>query len=126
MTISFKEFEMLGEGNTVYMKVTGKLEKEDYEIFVPELEDRIKKYGKLRMLMVLDDFHGWTAGACWEDTKFGIKHFNDLERFAIVGDKDWEKGLAMFIKPFTRAKVRFFDARKEGALDEAQEWVKAD
>jgi sigma-B regulation protein RsbU (phosphoserine phosphatase) len=25
-------------------------------------------------------FHGWNAGALWEDTKFAVKHFGDLDQ----------------------------------------------
>jgi len=60
------------------------------------------------MVVDLVDFHGWTAGGGWEDTKFGVRHFNDIERLAIVGDKTWEKGMAYFCKVFTLAKVRYF------------------
>ncbi|SFI52823.1 hypothetical protein SAMN05428978_10159 [Nitrosomonas sp. Nm34] len=43
------------------------------------------------MLVELVHFHGSTAGAAWEDTKFAVRQFNDIERLAIVGDKAWEK-----------------------------------
>jgi hypothetical protein len=75
------------------------------------------------MLLELIDFHGWTVGAAWEDTKFGFRHFNDIRRLAIVGDKDWEKGMAFFCKAFTTAKVRYFDANKEGQREAAKSWV---
>lgn len=38
-----------------------------------------------------------------------VKHFNDIERLAIVGDSKGEKGMAIFCKPFTTATVRHFD-----------------
>lgn len=100
--------------------VTGKLEKQDYEVFVPEVDRLIQKYGKIRMMVKLLDFHGWTAGALWEDTKFGAKHFNDIERLAIVGDSRWEKGMAVFCKVFTTAAVRYFDVKE---TDKARQWL---
>jgi len=33
-------------------------------------------------------FHGWDAGALWEDIKFDIKHFGDIERLADGRDKE--------------------------------------
>ncbi|MDH5552887.1 MAG: STAS/SEC14 domain-containing protein, partial [Nitrosomonas sp.] len=63
----------------------------------------------------------WTASAAWEDTKFGVRHFSDIERLAIVGDKTWEKGMAYFCKAFTLAKVRYFDVSER---DEAQAWAR--
>lgn len=108
MTITFKGIELVEEGKFVHLTITGKLEKEDYDIFVPEIDRQIEQYGKVNMVVDLVDFHGWTAGGAWEDTKFGVRHFNDIERLAIVGDKTWEKGMAYFCKVFTLAKVRYF------------------
>ena len=65
------------------------------------------------MLIELRDFRGWTVGALWEDTKFGLFHFNDIERLAIVGDQQWEKTMAAFIKPFTAATIKYFDLWKD-------------
>lgn len=107
--------------NVVEVVITGKLAKEDYETFVPEIDRLAEKHGKLRMLIELVDFHGWTLSAAWEDTKFGLRHFNDIERLALVGDQKWEKGMALFCKAFTTAKVKYFDI---SALDKARSWVR--
>lgn len=122
MTENFKaiHFEEKAGGKIINLKATGKLSTEDYDLFVPEIERLMKLHGKIRILFELHDFHGWTAGAMWEDTKFGVKHFNDIERLAIVGDKKWEKGMAVFCKPFTTASVKYFDLEK---LDEARRWI---
>jgi hypothetical protein len=29
-------------------------------------------------------FHGWEAGALWEDIKFDLKHYADIERLAMI------------------------------------------
>lgn len=107
-------------GNLLTIEVSGKLTKSDYERFAPEVEELIRNRGKLRVLVVMRDFHGWEAGALWEDIKFDIKHFSDIERLALVGDKKWEQGMAAFCKPFTTAKVRYFPT---DALDNARTWV---
>ncbi|WP_420835273.1 STAS/SEC14 domain-containing protein [Marinobacterium rhizophilum] len=44
-----------------------------------------------------------------EGLKFGVKHFADIERLAMVGEKQWQQGMATFCKPFTKAQVRYFD-----------------
>lgn len=98
------------EGKIFAIKLSGKLTKQDYEHFVPETESRIKLHGKLRMLVQMHDFHGWELAALWQDIKFDVKHFAHIERLALVGEKKWEAGMAAFCKPFTTAKVRYFDA----------------
>jgi hypothetical protein len=110
-------------GKIVIIRLTGKLRREDYQRFVPEVERLIRQHGKLRLLVQMHDFHGWTAGALWEDLKFDLKHFRDIERLALVGDKTWEQGMAWFCKPFTSATIRYFDQK---AADEAWKWIRAD
>ena len=72
------------------------------------------------MLVEMHNFHGWTAGALWEDIKFDAKHFNDIERIAIVAETKWEHDMTIFCKPFTSAKIRYFDHR---AGNEARTWL---
>ena len=115
--------EIVSAGKLLHVKVTGKLTKEAYEIFTPAVDEQIQEHGKLRILLEMHDFHGWTAGAMWEDLKFDFKHWKDIERLAIVGESKWEAGMAVFCKPFTSAKIQYFDHAK---LDEAQTWIAED
>jgi hypothetical protein len=109
------------EGKVLEIKAVGKLTKEDYEEFVPKVEQLIQRFGKVRILFEMKDFHGWDAGALWQDIKFDIKHFKDIERLALVGDRKWEKGMSIFCKPFTTAKVKYFDVNE---VDKAKNWIK--
>ena len=117
MSVELKE---LNGGKLLEVRLTGKLAKEDYNHFVPAVERLVKQHGKIRLLVEMHDFHGWTAGALWEHIKFDVKHFGDIERLAIVGEPKWEKGMAAFCKPFTAATIRYFDHLK---ADEARAWV---
>ena len=107
-------------GKVLEVQMTGRLAKEDYEQFVPVVERLVKDHNKIRLLVEMHDFHGWTAGALWQDIKFDAKHFSDIERLAIVGETKWQHGMAVFCKPFTAAKIRYFD---RPAIDQAREWL---
>ena len=122
MPIGFDEIqvEKTASGTLVTLKVKEKLDKNDYEHFVPIIESQMQNGAPLRLLVELHDFKGWTAGALWEDTKFAARHFNDIERMAVVGDAKWQKGVTLFFMPFTRAEVRYFDLN---GIDAAREWV---
>lgn len=111
------------QGKVLIVRVSGQLEKQDYEQFVPEVERLIQTHGKIRVLLETHDFHGWKAGALWEDLKFDAKHFNDIERLAVVGEKKWEEGMTTFCKPFTTADIRFFE---HDQLPEAEQWIETD
>jgi len=79
------------EGNTLIVKATGMLTSADYEaIFIPHLEHLISQFGKINVLIYLDEnFMGWELSAAWDDAVFGLKHRNDFEKIAVVGDQKW-------------------------------------
>ena len=114
------QVETLQEGKLLVVRVSGKLGAVDYERFTPLVDDAVKRFGKIRVAVVMKDFHGWSAAGLWEDTKFDIKHFRNIERVAMVGEKAWEKGMATFCKPFTTATIRYFDIADEAA---AMAWI---
>ena len=108
------------DGRVLEVKLSGRLQHEDYEQFVPQVEQQIREHGKVRILAQLHDFHGWSVPALWDDIRFDAQHFRDIERLAIVGDAAWEHGMAIFCKPFTSAEIRYFDSSH---LAEAREWL---
>jgi hypothetical protein len=115
--------EALPDG-VIGFEAVGQIQASDYvDVLLPAI-DRAARDGKVRLVYVLGDrFDGYSAGAAWEDAKLGFKHWNDIERIAMVGDSRWEQGMATFAKPFTRAKVKYFDSSK---LDDAKGWIAAD
>lgn len=108
------------DGKILEIHVSGKLVREDYNHFVPRFEQLLKEHGKLRLLFVMQDFHGWDAGALWEDIRFDMKHFNHIERVAVVGETKWQKWMAAFCRPFTRARVQYFDKVQ---AQQAKDWL---
>ena len=84
------------------------------------MERLVKEPCRIRILVEMHDFHGWTAGALWQDINFAAKHFKDIDRVAMVGETKWQQGMAAFCKPFTTAKIRYFD---RPAIDQAREWL---
>ena len=110
------------DGRLLFVHVSGKLDKTDYQQFVPEVERLIHENGKLRILFDMTNFHGWDASGMWEDFKFGVKHFSDVERIAMVGETKWQEGMAKFCKPFTSAAIRYFD---HADADAAHAWLES-
>ncbi len=111
------------DGKVLEVHLTGKLDKEDYADFVPKVEELFRRHGRISMLVRMRDFHGWDASALWEDIKFDARHFADIERLALVGEKTWQKGMGLFCKPFTTAEVRYYEPDEE---DRARAWVQGE
>ncbi|MDX1640394.1 MAG: STAS/SEC14 domain-containing protein [Balneolaceae bacterium] len=106
MSLKFNEEN---DGKILVIHVSGRLVKKDYEQLIPKFEQLIQKHRKIRVLFDMSDFQGWDDWAIWEDVKLGIEHFSDIERIAMVGEEQWQQDVATFSKPFTRAKIRYFD-----------------
>lgn len=120
MPVKLKE---ISGGRILEVQATGKLTASDYELLVPSFERLRNLHGKLRVLLELRGFHGWTAGGLWQDMKFDTKHFAHIERLAIVGEKKWHKGMASVCRPFTTARIRFF---KPDQMDAARQWLESE
>src|SRR5262245_57830771 len=101
-------------------RMSGKLHDEDYKKFVPMVDEAIAKSGKVRLLAEFHDFQGWDMKALWDDIKFSTTHCTKIERIELVVEKSWEKWMAAVCKPFTMAKIRYFDAGETAA---AQAWL---
>jgi hypothetical protein len=107
-------------GKVLAFKMSGKLHDEDYKTFVPLVDAAIAEQGKVRLLAVFEDFHGWDMHALWDDIKFATTHCTKIERIAMVGDRKWEAWMAKVCKPFTMAKLRYFDVSD---IDSARAWI---
>jgi hypothetical protein len=110
------------DGKVISLRLSERLHTADYAAIVPEIERQIARHGKVRMLLEMHNFRGWTAGALWEDAKFDIKHSPHVERLAMVGAKSWLKGVTKFCEPFTTAEIRFFEPHER---EEARRWIES-
>ena len=121
--------ELIGDSDNAIFQVaaSGKLSSEDYTQFEPAVSKLavsklIESCGKIKVLFVMQDFHGWEPGAIWEDIKFATQHCRDIDRIAMVGENTRQKWMASICRPFTMSKIKYYDARQEGA---AREWLEA-
>lgn len=114
----------LTDAGVLEVMASGKLTDEDYQqVFIPEMERLTKQHGKIRLLFEMIQFHGWEPKAAWDDLKLNLKHSHDIERVAMVGEKKWQHWMTELAKPFTSAKVRYFDQTE---IDQARVWIGED
>ena len=103
------------------IKVFGKLTDAEYKNFIPKVEAVINEFGFIRLYVDMLDMDGWEWRVAWDDFAFGIKHWNEFTKLALVGDKRWENFSAQVADKIHKAEVRFFD-RKE--IVKALIWIK--
>ena len=112
-------------GNILWFRFMGKLTEEDYtNNLIPELERALEQYKKIRLLIQVEYFDGWTQEGAWEELK-GWPQVSKLERLAIVVDDSWDEWMTWMVRILgivTGIPVRFF---KAGRIEEAWDWLEA-
>jgi len=104
------------------VRITGTLDKSDYDDLLHQVETRRRERPDLSLLVHLKDFDGWDSfSAAVEDARTGVEIGGAVNRIALVGDSSWERWMTVAIKPFVDSEVRYFDAAD---LDEAFAWAR--
>lgn len=114
---------ILGSTNEdlVAVEVTNEIADEDYKSLIPLIEKKIDQYGSVRLFFELDaSVDKIEPASFWQELKFDVKHFNDIDKIAVVGDKAWENLLAKTNKLLTSGEVKYFEPAKR---NEAMAWV---
>jgi len=109
-------------GNIVGLDAIGTITDEDYSaVLIPSAEKVIRENGKVRMLMRFGpDFKGYTTGAMWDDSRFGLSHWGDFEKLAVVSDVAWLRNTIALFAHFIPAPLRIFS---NAELEEAKVWI---
>ena len=109
-------------GKVVGVKLVDKITDQDFKSFIPEVEKLIAEHGNIRLLVIVDYPERFEPKATWDDLVFWVKDAKYIERLAIVGQKDWEKWLALLEKPFLKTEVKYYNTSR---LQDAWSWLRS-
>jgi hypothetical protein len=111
------------EDNTLIVKATERLTTQDYEnIFIPQLEQRIAKFGNIKVLFNLaENFAGMELGAAWDDAVFGVRHRHNFEKIAVVSDRKWVEWATKLGSYFIDGKIKTYTLAE---FQDAMAWIK--
>lgn len=113
-------FATLSDQSVVWLEVSGRLTRDAYRAWVKEMEPRLEDGPPVSFLVELKELEGAEPGAVWEDLKFGLRHFKQMKRVAVLADRAWiarSTRLAALLSP---VEIRVFPTEEEL---EAWEWV---
>jgi SpoIIAA-like len=115
--------EDMPEG-TLGFEAVGDVTAEDYERVMDPLVAAMAKEGKVRLLYLIGGrFERFTAGAMWEDAKFGMRDPLHWKRVALVTDVESMRHLAGALGWLVPGKFKTFAVAD---LAEAKVWTAAD
>ena len=107
-------------GNLVAYKVSGKVELDSLKRFYEELQEDIQKYGKLKLLLSLEEISIPEPTLILNDLPYN--YLNDFSAIAVIGNEEWyEVTTRISNQSNLTIKVRHF---KSGQEKEALDWLK--
>ena len=115
--------EMSGD-DLVAVRVSGRLEHDDYLTFIPRLEAVIRERGAVRCLIDISEMDSIQLRAVWDELSFDLKHAAEVSRCAVVGNHRWQRwatDLSRFV--FRNAQIRFFSPEE---MEAASAWIRSE
>ncbi|MGD8863875.1 MAG: YbhB/YbcL family Raf kinase inhibitor-like protein [Myxococcales bacterium] len=116
MTISIQRLNP----STLELRVSGRLDADDYRKVLPMIEDAIREHGQIGLVVRIPGMRGWSASGLWEDLKFDVRHYRDVARVALVTGGERKGWMAAVSRPFTGGQVRAFSMTE---LEAARRWA---
>lgn len=104
------------------LAVDGRVSVEQFDVFVPEMEDLIRQYGKIKILFVIKSMAGYGFKEFAADIKFAVRHWSDVSKVALVSDMKWMEIGTKIDNLFTRWEERYFPLDE---LEAAWTWIES-
>ncbi len=105
------------------IETSGKVTHEDYRDVLIPVAEALMKQGPIKMLYVLGaDFSAYEPAALWDDGVFGVRHWHDFRRVAVVADQGWIHAAVNLFRPIFPCEVKLFSLSE---LEAARQWIAA-
>ena len=119
MSVTFtKESE-----NLIVVHIKGTFTFEDLKEFQNKGGDEIDRSGKVKLLILAEQFSGWGKEGDWGDLTFMYEHDAYIEKIAVVAEAKWKDEILMFVGAGRRqAAVEFF---LEDGEEDARKWLQS-
>lgn len=109
-------------GNALGYEITDQINEEEYQKLVAELEGAIAQYGGIRLLVSMPKLPATEWSVVDDDFRFSLRHMDDIERLAVVGDTELVKWVARISGTLISPQVEYFEPAQ---IDEAWRWIRA-
>ena len=107
--------------NRIEMKFSGHVTHSDIDQMSSDLNRFVTEHDRVRILCHMSGWRGDQGlNAMGHDLKLDLRYNPTVERFALVGDKQWQQLMAKLMKPAAHGEVRYFD---EAESEHARAWI---
>lgn len=114
--------ERSGE-RTIGLDCDGTISLSRFNEVLPVIEKAVERHGTINMLFVIKNIRGYGFREFAADVSFCLRHWNDIERLAVVSNRDWWKAATSVENLLTPWEERYFDLHE---LDSAWRWIEGE
>ena len=110
-------------GVIITVRLTGTLTLPELTAVQKQAAEVIRTKGKVRFLVICENFLGWERGGDWGDISFQMENDEYIEKIAIVGEQKWEELALVFAgKGLRPVAIEYF---RLGEHAKARAWIEA-
>ena len=106
------------------ISVQGVFTFEDLKEIQEKASAQIDSSGKVKLLVLAEQFSGWGKEGDWGDLTFMYEYDSNIEKIAVVAEGKWQDEILMFVGAGRRqAAVEFFLPDK---TEDARAWLQSE
>ena len=112
------------EEHILGIKITGKISLEMEMEWIDRCDKIVKEYGRINILVFLDEHARWGIKAGIEDLKWALTHMKVIKKVAIVSDSDFWRWYVALDRPFGKIvgiDEKYFEPTE---IANAWKWIK--
>ncbi|WP_158593231.1 STAS/SEC14 domain-containing protein [Planomicrobium sp. Y74] len=110
------------DDNTIAFEFTGKPVKEDADKLENAIKEKFGDDGKFNVLIIAKDVDMPTMTGMWERIKVQTKHMGQIQKAALVSEKEWVEIAESMHKLVPGVKTEHFPPSQ---LDDAWKWIQS-
>jgi hypothetical protein len=105
----------------ITVEISGKLRQPELAAMEKTAVEVFRQRGKMRILIIVEDFQGWGLGDDWGDLSFMRENDQYMRKIAIVGDPKWKDLVFIFVgKNYRECPVEYFQPEQ---VVQARAWL---
>ena len=81
----------------ITVKISGLLKRTELALAEKVAIELMRSAHKIKILILTENFQGWDNKDNWEDVSFQFEHDQQIEKIAIVGEKQWRELVEVFV-----------------------------
>ncbi|WP_033543191.1 STAS/SEC14 domain-containing protein [Planococcus sp. CAU13] len=110
------------DDNTIAFEFTGKPVKEDADKLENAIKEKFGDDGKFNVLIIAKDVEMPTMTGMWERIKVQTKHMGQIQKAALVSEREWVEIAESMHKLVPGMKTEHFSPNQ---IDEAWKWIQS-